>query len=102
MEPNGCKFGKLNGDTLCREGFELELNEDGIECSSNKCNFLCRWFNEKNNYLVQEMQALEAYLSRVPEAERFYKTKIIIRVVVSNSTVIPAEQFEILKRNILR
>ena len=50
--------------------------------------------------LVQEMQALEAYLSRVPVTERFYNTKIKIRVIVSNPTDLTNEQFEILMEKI--
>ena len=46
------------------------------------------------------MQALEAYLSRVPVTERFYNTKIKIRVVIQNPMDISDEQFEILKKNI--
>ena len=46
------------------------------------------------------MQALEAYLSRVPIVDRFYKTKIKIQVVVKNPTHISDEQFEILKKKI--
>lgn len=100
LEPHGCKCGKLNEETLCSEGFEIELLADNKSCKSLKCNFLCRWFNDKNNYLVKEMQALEAYLSRVPESERFYNTEIVIKVLVTNATNISDEQFEILKRKI--
>ena len=46
------------------------------------------------------MQALEAYLNRVPKKERFYNTKIIIKVVISNPTTISDKQFEILKKQI--
>ena len=66
----------------------------------NNANFLCRWFNKKNAYLVQEMQALEEYLNRVPAEERFYKTKIRIKVVVSNPTELSDEQFEVLEKQI--
>lgn len=55
---------------------------------------------QENEYLVQEMQALEAYLSRVPVTERFYNTKIKIKVVIQNPMDISDEQFEILKKNI--
>ena len=46
------------------------------------------------------MQALEAYLNRVPITERFYDTKIRIQVIVKNPTYITDEQFEILKKKI--
>lgn len=99
---SGCKYGKIQEESISSEGFVLELNKDGVICESESCNFLCRWFNEKNDYLVQEMQALEAYLARVPVTERFYNTKIRIKVVVTNPTDISDEQFEILKREIAK
>lgn len=97
-----CSAGKINEKTINSDGFEIELLSENTKCSSSKCNFLCRWFNDKNKYLVEEMQALEAYLSRVPVSERFYNTKIVIKVVVSNPTEISDEQFEILKKRISR
>lgn len=100
FEANTCRCGKINEESICSKGFEIELINDDNKCISSKCNFLCKWFNEKNNYLIEEMQALEAYLLRVPLKERFYNTKILIKVVVSNPTDILDEQFEILKQKI--
>ncbi|MDE6698909.1 MAG: hypothetical protein K2J91_05490, partial [Lachnospiraceae bacterium] len=100
MDSKGCKFGKINEETLCSNGFVIDLLGENETCSSEKCNFLCRWFNDKNNYLVQEMQALESYLARVPASERFYNTKIVIKVNVLNQADISDEQFEILKKKI--
>lgn len=100
MTARECKYGKINEKKLNNNGFEIVLNDEGEKCSGSKCNFLCRWFNKKNDYLVQEMQALEAYLLRVPVTERFYNTKIVIKVIVSNPTDLSDEQFEILKSQI--
>lgn len=100
MKCANCSFGVIDEKTLSDKGFTIEMIGDGKTCSSEKCNFLCRWFNKKNEYLVQEMQALEAYLSRVPVTERFYNTKIKIKVVIQNPMDISDEQFEILKKNI--
>lgn len=100
MACGGCKHGKMNEDSLDSSGFEIVMLNEGEQCTSDKCNFLCRWFNDKNAFLVQEMQALEAYLSRVPVTERFYNTKIKIRVIVSNPTDLTDEQFEILMKKI--
>lgn len=100
LEARGCNSGKLIEQTLQNDGFEIKLLGNNGECKSTKCNFLCRWFNKKNNYLVQEMQALEGYLSRIPLKDKFYKTKIIIKVVVSNPTDIKNDQFDILKNAI--
>ena len=100
MDSIKCDCGKLSEKTLSGEGFIIELLGDSEVCNSDKCNFLCRWFNDKNYYLVKEMQALEAYLSRIPVHERFYNTKIVIKVIVKNPTHISDEQFDVLKRKI--
>lgn len=100
MDSKKCDCGKLSEETLCGEGFIIELLGDNEVCNSDKCNFLCRWFNDKNYYLVKEMQALEAYLDRIPVKERFYNTKIVIKVIVKNPTHISDEQFDVLKRKI--
>lgn len=102
MNPQSCTCGILDGESLSSEGFTIKLLDDksNIVCESEKCNFLCRWFNEKNNYLIKEMQALENYLGRIPVKERFYNTKILIRVVVTNPTNITDAQFDVLRRKI--
>ena len=97
---NSCAYGRLDEDTLSDTGFEIHMLDEDGKCTSDKCNFLCRWFNKKNAYLVQEMQALEAYLHRVPAKDRFYDTRIIIRVTVSNPTRLSSELFEILKEQL--
>lgn len=99
MQESSCKYGKIVDSTVDSTGFEIELPEKDV-CKSSKCNFLCKWFNEKNYYLIQEMNELQSYLSRVPINDRFYNTKIKIRVVISNPTKLPDEQFEILKNKI--
>lgn len=99
MESNHCRFVRLKDETIKNDGFELAV--DG-KCTSNKCNFLCRWFNTKNDYLVQEMQSLEMYLNRIPIQDRFYNSTIIIKVVIVNPTNLADEQFEILRKNILK
>ena len=92
-----CEFGKIDNNTISNDGFEINPIMDESVCESEKCNFLCKWFNTKNDYLVQEMQALQKYLSRVPVGERFYNTEIIIKVIVANPTDISDEHFEVLK-----
>lgn len=100
MDSKKCTCGRIKEESLNNNGFEIELLGENEVCSSENCNFLCRWFNEKNNYLMEEMQALEAYLDRIPVTERFYNTKIVVKVVVLNPTEITDEQFEILKRKV--
>lgn len=100
MKSKKCKNGRIDDNTLCSNGFAIDLISDNEICMSDNCNFLCRWFNNKNNFLVQEMSELQAYLSRVPVIERFYNTNILIKIVVKNPTDISDEQFEILKKKI--
>lgn len=94
-----CKYCKIIENTLSENGFEIEmLSEKDSNCTSEKCNFLCRWFNKKNEYFMAEMRELEAYLNRVPKENRFYKTKILIRVEILDDANITLEQFEVLKK----
>lgn len=95
-----CKYGKVIERSFSSTEFELEMCNKDERCNSNLCNFLCAWFNKKNNYLIEEMNALESYLERIPDKERFYKTKIIIKILVQNPTNISDEQFEIIKKEI--
>lgn len=101
MDGKKCECVKISDNNVTREGFELEMICDGESCTAEKCNFLCKWFNEKNNYLVKEMQALQTYLSRIPQTEHFYNPKIVIKVIISNPTDLTDEQFEILKQKIV-
>lgn len=101
MDSQKCGCGRIIEESLRNEGFTIGMLGENEFCDSDNCNFLCRWFNDKNYYLVKEMQALQAYITRVPLKERFYNTKILIKVVVKNPTHISDEQFDILKRKIL-
>lgn len=101
MDGNPCDCVRISKNGVTGNGFELELNNKEEKCSAEKCNFLCKWFNKKNDYLVKEMQALKAYLLRVPKTERFYNPEIVIKVIISNPTDITDEQFEILKQKMI-
>lgn len=102
VDSKKCKCAKLCEETLSSNGFTIKLLPDKEICDSGKCNFLCRWFNEKNGYLVQEMQALNAYLNRVPLTDRFYNTEIVINIIVKNPTDIPDDQFDVLKKQLFK
>lgn len=91
-----CKNISLEEDSLSLDGFVMQC---GKECSGKKCNFLCKWFIEKNNYLVQELDALQSYLNRTPD--NFYSSKIIIKIICTDKTNLNAQQFEILKNKLL-
>lgn len=100
MKNAGCEYGEIDEDTISNRGFDIRLLKENEKCTSTKCNFLCRWFNTKNKYLIKEMQALEKYLKGIPPEKRFYDTEIIIKVVVTDSTNLPDECFEVLKKQV--
>lgn len=100
MDGKKCECVKISNN-ITAEGFDLEVICGEERCTAEKCNFLCKWFNEKNNYLVKEMQALKAYLSRLPKTENFYDPEIVIKVIISNPTDLTDEQFEILKQKLV-
>lgn len=101
---NSCTYMKIDEKTLTNNGFELEVidktNGYPPVCQSDKCNFLCRWFNKKNEYMVQEFNALNSYLNRIPEDERFYNTSVRISVEVITPTSLSDDQFDILQNSI--
>ena len=92
-----CKYAKLCSETLSPNGFQLIFDD---ACDGSNCNFLCRWFSKKNDYLTQEMYALEKYLNRIPQEERFYNSRIVINVQVTESTNLDDIQFEVIKKQL--
>lgn len=94
---NGCEFGKIDTSSISSEGFRIKC---GINCDGNACNFLCKWFVKKNQYLLMEFTALKAYLNRT--SGNFYKTDIEIMIHIIDKTKLDAQQFEILKENIIQ
>ena len=94
-----CKYARMCPESLSANGFQLVFDHAGT-CDIKKCNFLCSWFNKKNEYLTQEMYALEKYLNRIPQEERFFDTRIVINVHVIESTNLDDAQFEVLKKEL--
>lgn len=92
----GCKHGKIDVNSISPEGFVIKCGES---CSGENCNFLCKWFTKKNEYLLIEFAALKAYLNRTPR--NFYATDIEIHLHILDKTKLDAQQFEILKANLL-
>lgn len=87
------------------EYMEIEdINDSGIElkignaCEKSKdcCNFLCKWFTEKNHYLMQELFALNEYLNRVPE--NYFGAEVAVCVKIANKTCLDEKQFGVLER----
>ena len=104
MEGQGCDcccMADGNGESISRgAGFSLRLVGD--ECrDKRKCDFMCRWFNKKNGFLVDEFRELGEYLNRVPaEDKMFDKVDVVIRVVAKSRESYPAEIFDILQEEI--
>ena len=65
--------------------------ECGKACNYPKCNFLCKWFVEKNNYLFSELEALRKYLNSVPD--NYFETKIEIKIKSTGKSILSPEQF---------
>ena len=88
-----CKYMEI--DNIGNEGFELKV---GKECDKGEkvCNFLCKWFSRKNQYLMEELFALEAYLNRVPE--NYFEEEVLVRIKIENRTCLDEKQFGILER----
>lgn len=88
-----CKYMEI--DHIGNDGFELKI---GKECDRAKkaCNFLCKWFSRKNQYLMQELFALKAYFNRVPE--NYFEEEVLVCIKIENRTCLDEKQFGILER----
>lgn len=76
-------------------GFELKV---GKKCEKGKevCNFLCRWFSKKNDYLMRELFALKEYLNRVPD--NYFGAEVTVCVKIANRTCLDEKQFGVLEQ----
>ena len=68
----------------------------GKECVSDKCNFLCKWFSQKNEYLFLELASLKEYLESIPD--NYFKPEIEIVVQSSDKNRLSPKQFTLLKK----
>lgn len=68
----------------------------GEQCDGSQCNFLCKWFMRKNNYLVSELATLKKYLESIPK--NFFAADIEIQIRVIENTRLPNETFDYLNR----
>lgn len=74
----------------------LKCNK-GSSCRK-ECNFLCKWFVEKNAYLFEELTALKEYLNQV--TDNYFQTDIEVRIRVVANTAIPNDVFDYLREYI--
>lgn len=68
----------------------------GNKCESDKCNFLCKWFEKKNNYLFSELASLQEYLQSLPD--NYFKPEIKVIVKSTGKSKLSTEQFTLLKK----
>ena len=64
-------------------------------CKNQQCNFLCKWFVTKNNYLFEELGALKQYLNNIED--NFFAAEMEVKIRVVANTDIPNEVFDYLK-----
>ena len=67
----------------------------GERCNQEECNFLCKWFVTKNEYLVSELEALQTYLNSLDN--NYFKTSIKILLHITDKTYLEAKEFEVLQ-----
>lgn len=89
IEQSKLSYGE-NGQPL----IQLVCNAD-CACKSGACNFLCKWFTLKNNYLLEEFGALKRYLGSIPG--QFFRSEIEIRVKVITDEKVPNDIFDYLR-----
>ncbi len=92
--------GEKRGDCNCMnlnavKGTTISL-QCGKKCDSDKCNFLCKWFVKKNEYLFMELTALQEYLNNSPD--NYFKSIIELKIRSSDKNFLSPKQFTLLKK----
>ena len=82
-------------DNIEDNSFELKIGKN-CENGEERCNFLCKWFSRKNQYLLQELFALQEYLNRVPD--NYFGEQISVFVKIAKRTCLDEKQFGILEQ----
>lgn len=67
----------------------------GEACDSGQCNFLCKWFSKKNDYLFIELDALRTYLNSIPD--KYFNTEIEVIIETQDKNILSEKQFTLLK-----
>lgn len=89
--PYGCKMMGL--ESIDKTTIKIKC---GKECTSDKCNFLCKWFAQKNYYLFLELASLQEYLESLPD--NYFKPVIEVVVNSSDKNKLSSKQFTLLKK----
>lgn len=80
----------------CINSTNLELT-CGEPCTQTSCNFLCKWFVIKNEYLFTELQALNKYLNSLPD--NYYASKIRVVLDIKDRTKLSEQEFGIIREH---
>jgi len=97
-EPGKCKHiscAKLEAEPGKKTEIIVQCTQ-GDQCDGAECNFLCKWFMRKNNYLAAELAALKAYLVSIQE--NFFTPDVEIQIRVIENKRLSNETFDYLKQ----
>lgn len=83
-----------NGQQIQKPVILTDCDKDAV-CKNLKCNFMCKWFVLKNNYLFQELGALKEYLANVQD--NFFTPEISVCIRSVSNTDIPNDIFDYLR-----
>mgnify|MGYP004602986457 CR=1 FL=1 len=89
--PYGCK--EMGLESIDKTAIKVKC---GKACTSDKCNFLCKWFVQKNYYLFLELASLQEYLESLPD--NYFKPEIEVVVNSSDKNKLSSKQFTMLKK----
>lgn len=76
------------------EGMQIKL-KCGMECDGKNCNFICKWFAQKNEYLFAELSALQRYLNLLKD--NYFRSTIEVCIESSSKNALTSKQFTLLK-----
>ncbi|WZL80745.1 reverse transcriptase domain-containing protein [Vallitaleaceae bacterium 9-2] len=72
----------------------LDIKSNQEQCNQKKCNFICKWFNTKNKWLINELSSLQVYLNDV---QSYFDTSFEVKLVLRDTTILRPEDFDDLK-----
>ena len=101
--PNGDRCHNIHNSDISigddgQTTIKLSCDRDSC-CNSSQCNFLCKWFVIKNDYLFKEFGELKRYLNSIQD--NFFSSEIEIDVRVVDNQNIPNDVFDYLREYIM-
>lgn len=69
----------------------LKICNNKKKCNQNKCNFVCKWFNKKNEWLINELSYLQMYLN---DTKSYFNTNFKIKLILQDSKILKPEDFD--------